>query len=54
MAYTLRLRRKKPARYVPPKPLPEMKKAELVELAEAEGVDASGTRAEIIERLSDE
>jgi hypothetical protein len=31
-----------------------LKKAELVALAEASGVDASGTKAEIVERLSDD
>lgn len=33
--------------------LAELKKAELVELAEAQGVDAAGTKAEIVERLAD-
>jgi DNA topoisomerase IA len=30
-----------------------LKKAELVELAESRGVDTSGTKADIVERLSD-
>ncbi len=38
---------------VPEKP-ETLKKAELVALAEASGVDASGTKAEIAERLSDD
>jgi hypothetical protein len=33
--------------------LSSLKKAELVALAEAQGVDASGTKADIAERLSD-
>jgi len=39
-------------------PVPEkvtaLKKADLVALAEASGVDASGTKAEIAERLTDD
>jgi hypothetical protein len=31
-----------------------LKKAELVELAEARGVDASGTKADIVDRLGPE
>ena len=37
----------------PARPLTELKKDELVEVAESQGVDASGTKAEIIERLTD-
>jgi hypothetical protein len=36
-----------------PVPLDTLKKPELVKLAEAEGLDTSGTKAELIERLSD-
>jgi len=36
-------------------PVDKLKKAELVELAEAQGVDSSGTKADLVERLgSDE
>jgi hypothetical protein len=31
-----------------------LKKAELVAMAEAQGIDSSGTKADIVERLSDE
>jgi hypothetical protein len=31
-----------------------LKKAELIELAEAQGIDSSGTKADLVERLSDE
>lgn len=33
--------------------LPTLLKADLVAMAEAKGLDASGTKAELIERLSD-
>ena len=37
----------------PPQPkLTELKKAELVAIAQEKGVDAEGTKAELIERLS--
>ena len=52
MAYRLRLRRK-PARVRVPADLEKLKKVELVELAETLDVDASGTKADIIERLAD-
>jgi hypothetical protein len=35
-------------------PLTELKKDELIAMAEAKGVDTSGTKADIIERLEDE
>jgi hypothetical protein len=35
-----------------PKQPEDLKKSELVDLAEQRGVDSSGTKAEIIERLS--
>jgi hypothetical protein len=34
-------------------PSVELKKAELVELAEARGIDTSGTKADIVERLTE-
>jgi hypothetical protein len=45
---------RRPRRSRPKATLVTLKKAELVELAESEGVDTSGTKADIVERLSDE
>ena len=42
------VRRPKPAK---PVDLSALKKAELVELAEAKGVETEGTKADIVERL---
>ena len=46
------VRRPKPT--LKPVELEALKKAELVELAEARGVDTSGTKADIVDRLSDD
>jgi hypothetical protein len=39
---------------LPPPNLTSLKKDELIELADKQGVDTAGTKADIIERLSDE
>ena len=61
MPYILRVARRnprsKPARYVAPvkspPPLDDYTKPELAAIAEDQGVDPSGTKADIIERLDD-
>lgn len=44
---------RRPKAVAKPVQLTELKKADLVALAEAQGVDAGGTKADIVERLSD-
>lgn len=44
---------RRPKRTVPRETAEKMKKAQLVDLAAAQGVEATGTKAELIERLAD-